>query len=475
MTAMLESRRMGILNEKDENLVGFLYEKSDTEALIIVCHGFNSDMNDPIVEKICELLKKKYNVFQFNFSGYGNEEKNECSKGNREDSTFTKQCSDLKSVIDYFFSKGYKIKSVIGHSTGGTATILRAAKDKRIESIVLIAPRIYPSMSTMARKIEGKYCKTLNELITDPKVIYPVEVEIGGKLQRFSKTYVKELATLEVIDKLKRIMCPILILHGDKDKIVDIEEGKAAEVANKSFATFFPIIDADHNFSGEYFNEALRIISSWLIQKKLCSKLWFQKTKANLCFEYRYSLLCPTIKKGFLVFFTLVFMLIIVYPSILVFLCEYLLLEDSFDEGEKTYAAIWWAILTLVSMLTLYYVQFINRLKEMLLTIMKKTWNFENEKKLRDVSWKQVFLSYTVFFMFITISALTVRIFYMYTKYGPSFTCPQQFLLYIDRVILYSFCQSTILRILVFFDSYWDQLLIYPFLYRRRKKKHPYR
>jgi len=287
------------IEEINKKLVGFWYKaKANNKDIVIVCHGYNSNSEDRIVTEICESLNKEgYDVFKFNFSGYGD------SDGKREDSSFRKQYSDLKSVLDHFSKEDYNIKSVVGHSTGGTVAILGAAydNDKRIKSIVLIAPRIYPSKSTMARNIEEKYCKTLDELIKDlkdkdSKVEDLVEVKIHDEQHRFSKIYIEEIAKLDVIRALKRIECPILILHGDRDEVVDIEEGKTAGIEGKE-ATFLPIHNADHFFKAHHLNEAIGIISSWLKQGKI--DRW-EKDWANWRFEYHYSLLCPTIKKGIL-------------------------------------------------------------------------------------------------------------------------------------------------------------------------------
>jgi len=88
-----------ILNEKKENLVGFLYVKADTTALIIVCHGFNSDMNWSHSEKICELLNKNIMFLNLTLVVMEMRKKNERSEGNREEATLQSNALDLKSVI----------------------------------------------------------------------------------------------------------------------------------------------------------------------------------------------------------------------------------------------------------------------------------------------------------------------------------------------------------------------------------------
>jgi alpha/beta superfamily hydrolase len=455
-----------IENKYGELLEGFLHE-ADTEDLIIVCHGFNSDMKEPIIKEICdELNKTGYNVFRFNFSG-----------DQKDESSFIKQTSDLKSVIDYFVTQKYNtrhfnIKCVIGHSTGGTVAILGAAQeatqnDYKIKSIALLAARINLSKSTMARKIEEKYGKTPKELLLIKNgVTFSVEIEIKGKLYCFSKKYVEDLAWLNVIDRLKQIKVPILILHGDEDVTVEIDEGGIAANANKK-AIFFPIVNADHSFT-EYAEKASGVISDWLVNNHCIFEL--KRTWANFCFKFKHSLLCPKIKK--LILFPLVIFAIYftLHPAKFLFLQKYQpLIGDKFTES-----MIWWAILTVMSMLTLNYIGLINRLKERYedgKEKAKKEWNFKIEKNLRDISWIGVLLAWSVFFMLITIGAVVFRIFYLYTDwYLLLWTCPQQFLSYVDGVMLYSFTISTALRMYAFLDSYWEELLKYPFWFNHYPK-----
>ena len=117
--------------------------------LIIVCHGFGCNKDSELIVDPCEAFQKQgISAFRFSFSGI------EPSGGKPECSCYTKQAGDLCSVIDHFFAEGYHIKSIVGHSMGGTATIMQAARDRRIGSIILIAPRIIPSNSIIVKEIE---------------------------------------------------------------------------------------------------------------------------------------------------------------------------------------------------------------------------------------------------------------------------------------------------------------------------------
>ena len=514
----------------DEELMVFLYEADAAKKEVtIVCHGFNSHCKDGIIKGICELLYDKgYNVATFNFTGCGD------NREKQNDSSFTEQYSNLRTVLDEFSENGYSIKSVIGHSTGGTVAILSAAydytkrkksvdehkkghdenkrgDDKRIESIVLITPRIYPAKSTMARRIEERYgrpAKKITDYLEKPdsKDKFPVELEIGRKLHSFSKTYVEELANLDVVSALKRVECPILVLHGTEDKIVNIEEGKTVEMeCKKENATFFPILNANHLLyrdehpkKGEHLNKnkhsnknkdegaykskdrrkAVEVIWLWLNahkdSAKLCEKIEFRRKArlANCCFERSYAKssdrfsLWPTHKKRILSFLVGISLLAIIFLP-LVGLSEKLpsemLLPIRYDDSGKIgdgqgQVALWWAVLALISASTLSYVQFINRLRDRLHDNRKKRWNFRREMYQRNASWNMALLSWAMVFMFITICAIAYGILCSYT----GLPCSKE---YLSGVILYSFIISTLLRLWLVLDSHWEYLVIYLFMH----------
>lgn len=238
------TKRFIIFNKDKERLTGIFHQVNDRKDLVIVCHGFNEDKDKDLIIDFCVALNNEgFNSFRFDFSGNGE------SEGSFENSCFTKEADDLNSVIDFFSKRNYRIKSVVGYSTAGTVTILQVARDERIQSIIVVAPRIYPSKSTMAKKIEKKYNKTLSEIIKDPKIKYPITTQFRNRKRSFSRQYVEEIAFLDVIVYLKQIKVPILMLHGNKDQIVNIGETKNAFQSGNKPKEFVEIDGADHTFS----------------------------------------------------------------------------------------------------------------------------------------------------------------------------------------------------------------------------------
>jgi len=234
-----------ITNAYKEHLVGNLHT-ANTKDLVIVCHGLGWDKDNELIIALCKSFQEKegLNCFRFNFSG------TKQSEGKPEDSYYTKQASDLCSVIDYFSIRGYQIKSILGHSIGATATIIQAAKDRRIASIILIAPRIKPSNSIIVKEIRASG-KTLSGAIESTETIYSVEIKgkkgKGRRTYRFSKVYLEEMRDIDILGYLKQVKIPTLILRGTEDDVVPKEEVEEACKANK-VVRHIPINGAGHTF-----------------------------------------------------------------------------------------------------------------------------------------------------------------------------------------------------------------------------------
>lgn len=255
-----ETKEIAITNSCKEQLVGNLHT-ADTKDLVIVCHGLGWHKDNELIIAICKSFQEKgVNSFRFNFSGI------KPSEGKPEDSYYTKQASDLCSVVDFFSIQGYQIKSIIGHSMGASATIIQAAKDRRIVSIILIAPRIKPSNSIIVKAIIESG-KTLSEAIDSTDSFYFVEIKgkkgKGRKTYSFSKKYLEDLKDIDIVGYLKQVKIPTLILRGTNDNIVSMEEVEEACKANK-VVRHIQISGAGHTFKkSEEKNKVISKILQW--------------------------------------------------------------------------------------------------------------------------------------------------------------------------------------------------------------------
>jgi len=113
-----------------------------------------------------------------------------------------------------------------------------------------------------------------------------------------------------------------------------------------------------------------------------------------------------------------------------------------------------WVILTLISTITLSYVSMLNALRDR----HAQPQFVERRPKLRQI---MMLMSWALFLMFICISCLLIRIVLnTYFDFSPQSSSPGVlgFVAKLDYVILWSFFWSSLLRIAIFFVSYWKVL-----------------
>jgi len=370
---------------------------------------------------LCQALNSKgFNCFSFDFSGCGK------SEGTFGDSSYTKQADDLGSVIDYFYERSYRIKSVIGHSMGGTVTILQAARDPRVEFIVIVSPRIFP----LNHSIVKKSGKSIDELIKLAPITHSLFEDGTEWHYPISRRYLEDIKAIHVLDAIRRIEIPFLIVHGTEDKVVNIKESRRAfEMANEP-KKLIEIKGADHAFSNS--QDERKMIRSVLRGLKRGLKKWNIEPIPILVF---------------LVFF--------VFIS-----CLTLWLKDPLRLNYEQS----WVVFALFSVLSLQYVEFSNRLKKLF-----RESGLQTQRK-RKAERAAFYLQWTNLYFILTVAALGARIggLSFYPEWqecirGLSNDSPlRDVLLWSDRVTVASFIAGTFLRLVVFFDSYGRDLIEHP-------------
>lgn len=209
----MTEQRIIIKNKHNENLVGIFHKANDKKEVVIVNHGLAGNKNECFIKELCDNLKTSdINAFRFDFSGNGK------SEGDYIKSTTTKEISDLKSVVDYFDNKGFTI-GLVGHSKGGMDSLIEAAHDKRIKFIISIAGMAYTS-----RFIERIFPAQKEKILKGEQFYW--DEKTCGKRYPMTPEIIKDLESHNPLAEVKKINCPILFVHGAKDKTVLVEESK---------------------------------------------------------------------------------------------------------------------------------------------------------------------------------------------------------------------------------------------------------
>jgi putative redox protein len=184
-------------------------------------------------------------TFDFTFSGE--------SPGSIKDISIKEEIDDLKCAINYFKETGIKKIHLMGSSMGAAITILTAALNIfKIESVILIATPL------SFKKLIPKFSESDINLLDVNGF-----TEIDGVL--VNNHFIKEIFNINMIDAVKKINIPSLLIHGQNDSIVDVDNLYLYIQNSPSTCSYLIIENGDHNLTKE--SDILQIsekVTDWL-------------------------------------------------------------------------------------------------------------------------------------------------------------------------------------------------------------------
>lgn len=227
-------KRVTFKNSRGLRLVGRFY-KGSAKSAIIMSHGFTGDKSEwGRFDQTAEALNKAgFTAFTFDFSG--------CGESEDDSLTVAKQVEDLRCAIGFIREMGFKELGLLGHSLGGLISLKNL--DKGIKALVLWAPATTPKTD-----IKSWYARRQLKEMEDTG--YLVKTRDMGARRRFiiEKGMFDELAGINQKKLLSKVKCPVLIIHGDKDDVVPVENSRQAMQYLPNGSKLEIIKGADHGF-----------------------------------------------------------------------------------------------------------------------------------------------------------------------------------------------------------------------------------
>jgi len=235
-----------IFNSSKERLdYAFHGDPSDTSLLVIIGHGVTGNKDRPWAVGLAETLEKEgFNALRFSFSGNGE------SEGNFEDSTISKEVKDLKSVVNAAEDEGYHRICYMGHSMGGAVGVLAAPKDSRIELMVSLSGMVQTKKfleTEFGDQVPGKGCMW------------------DDKECPLSKAFADDMVKIDsTLGKTEKIEIPWLIVHGDADEVVPVDEGREIYRSAYEPKELEIVEGVDHVYSGDGLKKMTDVVIAWL-------------------------------------------------------------------------------------------------------------------------------------------------------------------------------------------------------------------
>lgn len=243
-------------NSKEDRLVGILSDpdKDRTQPVVILCHGFSTSKDGRTYTGLEEILNRKgISTFRFDFFGHGE------SGGRFEDITTSEAVDDVLNAIDYIQNTGFTRIGLFGSSFGGMASILAASRSDLPLLLALKSPVTdYRNMALTQlsdAEVEEWREKSFIEIET-----------INDEKRRLNYSFYEDAKKTHAYDAALKIKIPVLIVHGEADETVPVEQSrKAARLMPDCRLETIP--GCDHVYSDpEHFNLLINLISEFIIE-----------------------------------------------------------------------------------------------------------------------------------------------------------------------------------------------------------------
>jgi len=237
-------------------LIDFKIPKMVGKGTVLFLHGFKGFKDWGTFNLIGDFfVNRGYTFVKFNFSYNGGTidqpidfpDENAFGENN-----YTTELNDLSVVIDYLQQEGMITHSLslVGHSRGGGIAILGAAEDERINRLITLAA----VADFGGRMPDFKAINTWK--LTGVRYILNGRTKQNlPQFYQFFEDYQNNKSRLDIQKAARRLEIPYLILHGDEDETVNLEEAKLLK-NNCPSAELKIIPNANHTFNGVHpYNE----------------------------------------------------------------------------------------------------------------------------------------------------------------------------------------------------------------------------
>lgn len=238
----------------------------ERKKAILLIHGFVGGNYD--YENLPNELQlyKNFDVFTFTLPGH----EKTVVKGVKYQEWLNASVEKIKFLID----NNYKEIYLIGHSMGGVIATYLASKYPEVKKLVLVAPAFRYFYFK-----DGKI--NIKNITSTIKNVPDLFKNMGREkvVERIKKTPVTTMLEFtKLVDycqnSIKKVNCPVLIIHGMNDKVAPIESTNLVyELISSKSTTLINIKDVTHDcFYGKRNIEVKKYIINFLKEKPIEKK-----------------------------------------------------------------------------------------------------------------------------------------------------------------------------------------------------------
>jgi predicted alpha/beta-hydrolase family hydrolase len=248
----MSEEKISFTNSRGDTLSGVLHhpERNRARGAVVLCHGMESDKNsEKLVFVGRELARRGILAMRFDFAYVGE------STGNFADLTYSGELADLQAAYALVARRHHGRTAILGSSMGGTVALMFAAQEPNVATLVTLAAPVHPEKFP-ARVLTPAQ---LQEWRERGFIFY------NGK--RFNASLLKDLEGIDVPACARKVMCPVLILHGDADAVVPVEEAYELSRCLTYSKRLLILEGSDHRLSNpQMMRRAIAEALDWLTE-----------------------------------------------------------------------------------------------------------------------------------------------------------------------------------------------------------------
>ena len=252
-----------------------------TRPAVVIAHGFKGFKDWGMFPHLAgRIAQAGITAVSFNFSGSGvGEDGQNFNEPDRfAHDTYTRQLSDLSEILRRLTEarlipglvRPSKI-GLIGHSRGGGVAVLTAAERNDIAALVTWAAisktRRWSAEDIRRWRKDGK----LDVVNTRTGEVLPLATDILDDLDRDTA------GRLDIAKAAARVKCPWLIVHGEADEGVSVENARELELASRGHARLVVIPGGGHTFGARHpwqgstpeLDRAMDVTLDWFVRELL--------------------------------------------------------------------------------------------------------------------------------------------------------------------------------------------------------------
>jgi putative redox protein len=236
------------MNRRGQRLCGIAHRpERSPKAAAILCHGMGSSKeSEKFILLGRDLSARGVLTLRFDFACSGE------SEGKFEEVTYSGEAEDIAAAYEVVAKNGVEKIAVVGSSMGGTAALLFAAGGPPLAALATIAAPVHPE------KFADRFLteQQRHEWRETGFIIY------NG--MRLNATLLEDVERIDVAAAARKIFAPALVLHGDRDATVPVDEGRELYDALAGPKRLVTLEGADHRLTGAHLQKAVDETSEWL-------------------------------------------------------------------------------------------------------------------------------------------------------------------------------------------------------------------